>query len=260
MAAEQSRPLMARSHMHPEVELNLVLDGTAAYATPWGLVELPRRRLTAFWGGFPHRLLARDVDLLVVTVPLSAMVGRAALDGALAMVVQGYWLLGTDEEAGHDEFLLRRWIADLARGAADPAARACEAELHARLARLGVGVEAKDAARLWGASAADRLLAGVARSYTQAASVAEHAADAGVHPTYAAKIFKDAFGMPLWEYVTHLRVAHAVSLLTGSDWCVDRIAFESGFTSRSSFYRAFGRLTGRSPALLRRSAGPAAVG
>jgi AraC-like DNA-binding protein len=92
----------------------------------------------------------------------------------------------------------------------------------------------------------------VARRYTAAISVAELAEDAGVHPTYAAKIFKASFGMPLWEYVTHLRVAHAVRLLTGSDWSIDRIAYESGFHSRSSFYRAFGRLTGDAPSLLRR--------
>ena len=254
MAAHLSRPLMAQSHLHPEVELNLVVGGTAGYATPWGFVALPTGRLTAFWGGFPHRLVAEgDVELLVVTVPLSTLIGRLALDGALGMMMQGHWLIGTDQEAEHDEFLVRRWVADLADRAPDAGARACEAEVHARLARLGVGVKAQDAARLWGASAADRLLASVARTYARTGSVAALAQDAGVHPTYAAKIFKDAFGMPLWEYVTHLRVSHAVRLLTGTDLCIDRVAYESGFQSRSSFYRAFGRLTGRSPSILRRT-------
>jgi AraC-like DNA-binding protein len=166
--------------------------------------------------------------------------------------MQGHWLVGTDDEAEHDEFLLRRWIDDLGDAAAQSAAHPCQVELQGRLARLGAGLHAGDGARLWGASAADRLLVSVARGYTTVASVTELARDAGVHPTYAARIFKASFGMPLWEYVTHLRVSHAVRLLTASDWGVDRIAYESGFHSRSSFYRAFGRLTGDAPSVLRR--------
>jgi AraC-like DNA-binding protein len=254
MAVSSSHPAMAGPHLHPEVELNLLVRGTAGYVTPRGFVALTPGRLTAFWGGLPHRLLGGDdVELLIVTVPLSAVIGQLALDGALRMLMQGHWLTGTDAEGGHDEFLLRRWIDDLGDAAAQSAAHPCQVELQGRLARLGAGFRAPEAARLWGGTnAADRLLVSIARTYTSAASVAELAEDAGVHPTYAAKIFKASFGMPLWEYVTHLRVAHAVRLLTGSDWSIDRIAYESGFHSRSSFYRAFGRLTGDAPSLLRR--------
>jgi AraC-like DNA-binding protein len=248
---------MTGAHLHPEVELNLLVRGSAGYVTPRGFVPLAGGRLTAFWGGFPHRLLGGDdVELLIATVPPSVVVGRPGLDAALGMLMQGHWLTGTDDEGEHDEFLLRRWIDDLDDAAAQSAAHPCQVELQGRFARLGAGVQAGEAARLWGSSAADRLLVSVARRYTAAISVAELAEDAGVHPTYAAKIFRASFGMPLWEYVTHLRVSHAVRLITGSDWGIDRIAYESGFHSRSSFYRAFGRLTGTSPSLLRQQERP----
>ena len=260
MAAHVRAAHMDGSHLHPEVELNLLLRGAADYVTPWGRVPLPPRRLTAFWGGFPHRLVSRgEVDVLVVTVPLSTLIGWPALEGALGMMMRGHWLVGSEEEAGHDAFLLRRWIEDLSPDATASVTRACEVELHARFARLGLGVDPEVGARLWRASAADRLLVSVARGYAGDVSVAGLAEAAGVHPTYAAKVFRESFGMPLWEYVTLLRVAHAVRLLTGSDWGVDRIAFESGFQSRSSFYRAFGRFTGRSPAALRRTEPPPAT-
>ncbi|WP_214317442.1 helix-turn-helix domain-containing protein [Nonomuraea sediminis] len=231
---------MPRPHLHPELELNLVLSGTVSYAMPLGTLTLPRRRLVVFWGGYPHRLLADGgADFLWATMPLSTVIGEHALRAALDRLVRGELLYGRPSEAPHDRFLLSRWIENLS-GTPDPTvSEVCRFEMYARLARLAHEAGPAAGATPMPARAAEQLLVVAATRYTEDLSVAEIARAAGVHPVYAAHTFKQVFGMPLWEYVTRLRVAHARRLLAGTGWGVDRIAHASGFQTRSAFYRAF---------------------
>jgi AraC-like DNA-binding protein len=258
-AARAGSMEMSHAHLHPEVELNLLLAGAARYATATGPLELPAGRLAAFWGGLPHRSVAPGpVEVLIVTVPLSTVVGRERLAPLARELLRGAVVLGTPEEGPHDAFLLGRWADELGPGTPGAVVEACLAELHARLARLALAAPRAAGPRSPSSSttAAERLLAAVAEAYTEPTSVADLARRAGVHPTHAARTFTETFGTSLWEYATRLRVAHAERLLRATDWSVDQVALESGFRSRSSFYRAFARRTGRSPAAVRRTREP----
>ncbi|NUR92292.1 MAG: helix-turn-helix domain-containing protein [Nonomuraea sp.] len=242
LAGRASGP-MEREHLHPEIELNLLLSGSARYQS----FELRPRRLAVFWGGYPHRLVSGEADLLWATMPLSTVVGEHALAGALERLMRGEILYGTPKEAPHDRFLLQRWATEL-DGAQDTAtSEVCRFEMYARLARLAHDVKPAAGAESLPARAAEQLLVVVATRYTEDLSVEEIARAAGVHPTYAAQAFSKVFGMPLWQYVTRLRVAHAERLLSSTGWGVDRVAHESGFQTRSAFYRAFRQVTGDSP-------------
>lgn len=233
---------MPRAHIHPELELNLVLSGTVTYATVTGHVDLPPGRLAVFWGGYPHRLVTEhDVDFLWATVPLAAVAGHPVLERALS----GTFLYGEADEGPHDRFLMGRWAAE------EPSEIALM-EIHARLARLAAALPPPAAKGAAEARAAERMLAVVASHYTEDLSVESIAAGAGVHPVYGAQAFKQALGMPVWQYVTQLRLAHARRLLTGTGWGVDRVAHESGFQTRSSFYRAFREGVGGTPSEYRR--------
>ncbi|NUR89541.1 MAG: cupin domain-containing protein, partial [Nonomuraea sp.] len=131
---------MPRSHIHPELEFNLVLSGTARYATAGGEVDLPPGRLTVFWGGYPHRLLtAEGVDLLWATVPLSAVIGHDPLRGTVERALAGGFLHGTPEEGEHDRFLMGRWDRELRHDPSPAVTEVCLLEMHARLARLTGG-------------------------------------------------------------------------------------------------------------------------
>lgn len=231
---------MPRSHIHPELELNLAVSGSARYATVSGFVDLPVGRLAVFWGGYPHQLVtAYGVDLLWATVPLAAVIGHPVLERALT----GSFLYGEAEEGPHDAFLMRRWAGE------EPGEIALM-EMHARLARLAAGPLVRGGGGQ--ARAAERMLAVVARHYTSELTVASICARAGVHPGYGAQAFREALGMPVWQYVTQLRLAHARRLLSGTSWGVDRVAHESGFQTRSSFYRAFRDGVGCTPVEYRR--------
>ncbi len=60
--------------------------------------------------------------------------------------------------------------------------------------------------------------------------------------------------MNVSQYVNEFRLSHAAQLLVGSDESVTRIAEQSGFMSRSNFYREFQRVYGQSPTGYRKSA------
>lgn len=76
----------------------------------------------------------------------------------------------------------------------------------------------------------------------------EIAARVGLHPAYAAALYRRHRGMTITEHLTRLRVNHARELLRRAPGrSVIDTAFESGFGSISRFYEAFRALTGRSP-------------
>jgi len=70
--------------------------------------------------------------------------------------------------------------------------------------------------------------------------------------TFAAD-FEAVTGEPVAMYIQRLRLEHAAELLKGSNnYTIDAIALESGFFSRSTFYRLFAEAYGQSPAEYRR--------
>ncbi|POF30486.1 helix-turn-helix transcriptional regulator [Roseibium marinum] len=63
-------------------------------------------------------------------------------------------------------------------------------------------------------------------------------------------------GSNVSQYVNTFRLAHAARLLVEADDSVTRIAVQSGFMTRSNFYREFQRVYGQSPTEYRLSARP----
>ena len=73
------------------------------------------------------------------------------------------------------------------------------------------------------------------------------------NPSYFSRMFKQKFHMSLTEYVTRKRVEYAIRLLSDSSLSVDEISQKTGFVDRSTFYAAFSRITGTTPAQYRSS-------
>ena len=68
------------------------------------------------------------------------------------------------------------------------------------------------------------------------------------NPSYFSRVFKEHFNMSLTEYVNHRRVELAKTLLLKGELSVEEIAYRVGYSSKTSFYRAFMRVTGATPA------------
>ena len=75
----------------------------------------------------------------------------------------------------------------------------------------------------------------------------------GVHPVYAARVFKQCYGLAPIAFVRRCRIDWAISTLLETSIPISAIAIAAGFSDQSHFTRAFTRLTGRTPSSVRES-------
>ena len=75
----------------------------------------------------------------------------------------------------------------------------------------------------------------------------------GVSEKYVYTLIKDRFGKSLGAYLEELRIKKADELLITSSLSNEQIAEASGFASLTTFYRAFRKIHGLSPAAWRSS-------
>jgi AraC-like DNA-binding protein len=69
----------------------------------------------------------------------------------------------------------------------------------------------------------------------------------GFNPSYFSRAFKHKAGMPLFEYVNHLRIRKACILLKRSALSIIEIAFSVGYNNISFFNRYFRKIMKMSP-------------
>ena len=67
------------------------------------------------------------------------------------------------------------------------------------------------------------------------------------HPNYVNKLIKNKTGKTLSELIRHVKIEHAVALLTEVGTAPNKIFHALGFYDYSHFYKAFIRETGMSP-------------
>ncbi|MBA3564046.1 MAG: helix-turn-helix transcriptional regulator [Gammaproteobacteria bacterium] len=96
-------------------------------------------------------------------------------------------------------------------------------------------------------------------SYDRPVALEDIAARACLTPHHFLCVFKQVFAITPYQFVLRKRVAEAQRLLSGSQIPITEIGAQIGFESRSSFFRCFCNLTGRSPQSFRgaRSDSPA---
>jgi len=75
---------------------------------------------------------------------------------------------------------------------------------------------------------------------------------AGLSPCYFSKVFLRTFGQSLRDYVQHLRVERAKSLMLETRLSLSEIALDCGFCDQAHMTRTFSRLVGEPPARWRR--------
>lgn len=75
----------------------------------------------------------------------------------------------------------------------------------------------------------------------------------GASPNYISQTLNEAIGMSFFDFVNGHRIAEAQSLLRTTNDTVLAICYAVGFNSRSSFYTAFRKVTGQTPAAYRKT-------
>ena len=67
------------------------------------------------------------------------------------------------------------------------------------------------------------------------------------YPAYFSRLFKKAFNMSFTDYIMDIRLKHCCELLKNSDYTIDRIIEECGFSDRNTFYERFKNKYGCTP-------------
>ena len=88
--------------------------------------------------------------------------------------------------------------------------------------------------------------------FAERVTLAELAAEAGVHPVHLATAFRAAFGTSVGEYVRARRIEAARLALMDRSRSINEIALSLGFSSQSHFTRVFRQHAGTTPLAYRR--------
>ena len=67
------------------------------------------------------------------------------------------------------------------------------------------------------------------------------------NPAYFSRLFKKAFNMSFTDYITDIRLKHCSELLRNSDYTIDKIIEDCGFSDRNTFYERFKNKYGCTP-------------
>lgn len=71
--------------------------------------------------------------------------------------------------------------------------------------------------------------------------------EAGIHPVYLARVFRQYYGQSVKGYLQDLRIRHALDILSGSQTSIVQVALDSGFADQSHLNRVFKSRIGLSP-------------
>ena len=77
--------------------------------------------------------------------------------------------------------------------------------------------------------------------------LAQLASIAHVSPAYFSTLFKRFNGLSPVEYIVHRRVQHAIEMIRTTQLNLTNIAMACGFNNSTNFYKAFRKVTGRTP-------------
>lgn len=100
----------------------------------------------------------------------------------------------------------------------------------------------------WLVEVVDRIEA----AYSDALSVNDLAAIAGVHPVHLSRVFRKRFGMLISEYVRRKRISASIRRLRNPDLAIGDIGHACGFSDHAHFCRVFRASTGLTPGSARR--------
>ncbi|WP_183758927.1 MULTISPECIES: helix-turn-helix domain-containing protein [unclassified Rhizobium] len=249
---------MSGPHMHSQVELNFVLDGTITYWFDGRLLQIKAGQLCLFWGMVPHQVIdiKEPTSFVCLYVPMSALIHLGNRQEFRDAIFAG-GLIEAQVVTAYDRPVLLRWRDELLSGNLE-LEQIVRDELVARIKRIAVEGW-HDLRHLGSALAlpyhhdADRLpkveqmLRYIAENCHKKISVNDVGDAAALHPNYAMSIFKKSVGMTINQAITRHRLDTAQSLLIATESPVSNIAFDAGFASLSTFYEAFEKRFGVKP-------------
>ncbi|MFD0370183.1 helix-turn-helix domain-containing protein [Streptomyces sp. NPDC127114] len=253
--------LMEAAHRHDDLEINFVTDGgSMLYLYGGELLEVAVGGLAVFWAAIPHQLVASQATRAHwLHVPFDQFLAWGLPQPLLTRVLSGVPVIAPAARAdASDPAKFTQWAADLAAGD-DELHRITMLEVQARVRRLALAADGDPVRRPAGDAPSLRQAVSMARyiahHFREPITVADVAAAANVHPTYAMAQFRKVVRTTIGDYVKLYRLAEARRLLVTTGLPVSQVAVAAGFGSVSRFYRAFTDACGTTPARFRHGRG-----
>lgn len=248
-------------HVHPSIEINFLQDCDMDYSFGGQAVSVPRNRFCIFWAAQPHRVLRVNgmgkITNAYISLeefsswPLPKEFFEAILAGGVAAATDGL----PDDDA------LAARLAGETENADSQISRLHCLEFQARITRMALTgwtlikplSDSAQGARIGGNAVVhfEKMLRFVAANYSDRIGLRDVARAASVSQNYANTLFKKIIGTTVKAHITSVRVYRARMLLAETNGKIITIAHDSGFRSLSSFYEAFRRHIGTSPAKFR---------
>lgn len=266
---EKWQPMrMERPDRHYEIELNYLKKGRLTYLF-WGeRMSIHAGSLALFWAAVPHQIVD-FVDLdsyFVITLPLPWILNWNLPEKCINKILNGQILQASEMSAFiYDEYLFEQWFLDINQSSTSMH-EIVLLEIKARLLRLAKNLEnsratttpilSNQSARHVGTQdlgKIESMAKFIAQNYVEPLRLSHVAEAVGLHPDYAAYIFKKTFGITINNFIIQHRVQHAQRLLVTSNKKIIEIAFESGFNSLSRFNKSFKELCLCTPRKYRKS-------
>lgn len=144
--------------------------------------------------------------------------------------------------------------AAVARGPVDP--RAVEEQAIALLREVlaaGAGARPGDDSRRRRRALVEAARESLVRAPGRAHHLSDVAGALDISASHLAHVFRAEMGMPLHQYLLHLRLAVALERLADGDAHLSALALDLGFATHSHFSAAFRKWYGASPAAVRRA-------
>jgi AraC-like DNA-binding protein len=246
---------MPRPHRHNEIELTVLESGWVRYLFGGARVTIPGGALCARWAAIPHQCVEFDPGGVQYSlkIPLAWFLQWQLPESFVKSLLAGSMLLDEESDSGCSDWaMFRRWNETL-RSDGPEHRRIVILEAEARLRRMALHVMTGTRAAVCGGltrgrlGKVERMAVFVASHYTDDIGIADIARAVGMHPNSTMRLFRQACGMTLHEYLTLHRVWHAQRLLAATEIKICTVASDSGFQSTSRFYAAFERIVGMLP-------------
>lgn len=254
--------LMSRADKHNEIEMNYFDCGQLTYLL-WGQrVTVEGGRPALFWAATPHQIVDYQdlVSYIVITLPLPWVLSWNLPEKLVKKILNGQLIQecsSTEEYPDHS--LFERWHHDINHQTTNYH-EIVLLEIKARLLRLAANLSESDTYTVGefcerstkpvgtrNISKIERMAKYIAQNYTEQIYISDIAQEVGLHPDYAADLFRKTFGVTVNNFVIQYRVQHAQRMLVTTSEKILDVAFASGFNSLSRFNASFKRYCGCTP-------------
>jgi AraC-like DNA-binding protein len=222
-------------HFHSEPEVNLIVRGTAKFATGKRLIHASQGELLSFPSGQDHVLLESSPDLYLYAMGLDRAYSAEVLGDPREPVVPLHARLEGQELAS----VTNKVSAIVDREGADQLAAELWQRVHwlgrraTRHARRGVHVLTRRALQLLAA--------------TPQLSLQNLADGVKAHPSEISRHFHQDLGLTLVRYRVRLRLLHVIDLVDAGGHDLMSAACAAGFGSYSQCHRTFHAELGCAP-------------